>query len=66
MLAFGFVAGFVVVACYFVLRWALSLFVPESAFRSFEHGFGVAAKAGCLLWLAGAGGVIIYAAYFSR
>jgi hypothetical protein len=66
MLGFGFVAGFVVVGCYFILRWALSLFVPESAFRSFEDAVGVVAKAGCLIWLAGAAGVIVYAVYFSR
>ena len=50
--------------CYVILRWALSLFIPECVFRSFEHGFEVVTKLLVLAALAGVIGMIVYAMNF--
>ena len=64
MIAIGFVGGAVLCVCYFVLRWALSLFVPARAFRSFEHAVGVAMKLVILAGVVAVVGEIVYAMNF--
>ena len=58
--------GLILAICYGIMRWALSLFIPERAFRRFEHACNTEMKVYFLVMIIGFIGLMIYITNFSK